>query len=237
LALAFWARTGTAPLEARGPDADRHDGARESHWGTERIRGELLKLGIAVSARSIRRHRRRGPAGPPSQSLRTFLANHAQAIWAADVFVVQTFTFQTLYVFFQISHDRRRLLHFSVTRHPTTAWVWRQLIEATPWGQHPKYLIHDRDRVYGADMARRMAGLQIESIRTPIQAPRANSFAERWVGTARREVLDHLLTFGRQHLARVLDEFIEHYHEARPHQGLGQRPCEPAELTPRTYSR
>jgi transposase InsO family protein len=181
-----------------------------------------------------------GGAGQPDRPARVCVLSSQttlRAIWAADVFVVQTFTFQTLYVFFQISHDRRRLLHFSVTRHPTTAWVWRQLIEATPWGQHPKYLIHDRDRVYGADMARRMAGLQIESIRTPIQAPRANSFAERWVGTARREVLDHLLTFGRQHLARVLDEFIEHYHEARPHQGLGQRPCEPAELTPRTYSR
>ena len=115
--------------------------ARENpHWGTERIRGELLKLGIGVSARSIRRYRRRGPARPPSQSWRTFLANHVQAIWAADLFVVQTLTFQTLYVFFLISHGRRRLLHFDVTAHPTAAWVWRQMIEATPWGQHPRYL-------------------------------------------------------------------------------------------------
>ena len=112
--------------------------ARENpHWGTERIRGELLKLGIAVSARSIRRHRRRGPAGPPSQSWRTFLANHTRAIWAADLFVVQTLTFQTLYVLFLISHDRRRLLHFNLTAHPTAAWVWRQMIEATPWASTP----------------------------------------------------------------------------------------------------
>src|SRR5215470_10773355 len=142
-------------------------GRQNPHWGTERIRGELLKLGIAVSARSIRRYRRRGPARPPSQSWRTFLANHAHVIWAADLFVVQTLTFQTLYVFFLISHHRRRLLHFDVTAHPTAAWVWRQMIEATPWGQHPRYLIHDRDRVYGADFATRVAGLGIESIRTP----------------------------------------------------------------------
>jgi putative transposase len=108
------------------------------HWGTERIRGELLKLGIAVSARSICRYRRRGRARPPSQSWRTFLANHARAIWVADLFVVQTMTFQTLYVFFLISHDRRRPLHIDVTAHPTAAWVWRQMIEATPWDQHPK---------------------------------------------------------------------------------------------------
>ena len=99
---------------------------KNPHWGTERIRGELLKLGIAVSARSIRRHRRRGPSRPPSQSWRTFLANHAQAIWAADLFVVQTLTFQTLYLLFLISHDRRRLLHFNVTAHPTAAWVYLQ---------------------------------------------------------------------------------------------------------------
>ncbi len=152
--------------------------ARENaHWGTERIRGELLKLGIVVSARSIRRHRRRGPAGPPSQSWRTFLANHAQAIWAADLFVVQTLTFQTLYVLFLISHDRRRLLHFNVTAHPTAAWVWRQMIEATPWGQHPSHLIHDRDRVYDADFATRLAGLGIQSIRTPIRSPLAKACA------------------------------------------------------------
>jgi putative transposase len=151
------------------------------HWGTERIRGELLKLGIAVSARSIRRHRCRGPSRPPSQSWRTFLANHAQAIWAADLFVVQTLTFQTLCVFFLISHDRRRLLHFNVTAHLTAAWVWLQMIEATPWGQHPKYLIHDRDRVYGADFATRVAGPRIVSVRTPVQAPRANAIGERVV--------------------------------------------------------
>jgi hypothetical protein len=99
-------------------------------WGTERIRGELLKLAIVVSSRSIRRYRRRLHSRPPSQSWRTFLASHAQTIWAADLFVVQTLTFKTLYVLFLISHGRRQLVHFEVTAHPTAAWVWRQLIEA-----------------------------------------------------------------------------------------------------------
>jgi hypothetical protein len=129
-------------------------------WGTERIRGELLKLGIAVSPRSIRRYRRRRHSRPPSQSWRTFLANHSQAIWAADLFVVQTLTFQTLYVLFFIGHGSRQPIHFEVTDHPTAAWAWRQLIEATPWNRRPHYLIHDRDRVWGADLKRRTSTWQ-----------------------------------------------------------------------------
>jgi putative transposase len=140
-------------------------------WGTDRICGELLKLGIVVSSRSIRRYRRRRPSRPPSQSWRTFLANHAQAIWAADLFVVQTLTFQTLYVIFFISHGSRQLVHFDVTAHPTAVWVWRQLIEATPWDRQPRYLIHDHDRVWGADFGQRASGLAIKSLRTPMHAP------------------------------------------------------------------
>jgi hypothetical protein len=104
--------------------------------------------------------------------------------------VVQTLTFQSLYVLFLISHDRRRLLPFSVTSHPTAAWVWRQMIEATPWGQHPSYLVHESDRVYGADFATRAAGLGIESIRTPVQSPRANAVGERVVRSLRQDCLD-----------------------------------------------
>jgi len=190
-------------------------------WGTERIRGELLKLGILVSSRSIRRYRRRRQSRPPSQSWRTFLANHAQAIWAADLFVVQTLTFQTLYVIFFISHSSRQLVHFEVTAHPSAAWVWRQLIEATPWDRKPRYLIHDRDRVWGANFGQRASALAIKSLRTPIQAPRANSIAERWVRTARRECLDHLIPINECHLRRVLAEFVDYYNHCRPHRSLG----------------
>jgi putative transposase len=176
-------------------------------WGTERIRGELLKLGIVVNSRSIRRYRRGRQSRPPSQSWRTFLANHAQAIWAADLFVV--------------SHGSRQLVHFEVTAHPTAAWVWRQLIEATPWDRKPRYLIHDHDRVWGANLGLHASALAIKSLRTPIQAPRANSIAERWVGTARRECLDHLIPISERHLRKVLAEFVDYYNHDRPHRSLG----------------
>ena len=146
-------------------------------WGSERIRGELLKLGIAVSKRSIQRYRRRGPARPPSQTWRTFLANHARAIWAADLFTVQTLTFRTLYVLLFIAHGRRELVHLNVTAHPTAAWVWRQLVEATAWGRRPRYLLRDRDAVYGGDFAERAAALGIETLLAPVRAPRAKGDA------------------------------------------------------------
>ena len=190
-------------------------------WGAERIRGELLKLGIAVSNRSIRRHRWRGRPRPPSQSWRTFLANHRPQIWAADLFTVQTLAFKTLYVLLFIAHGRRELVHVNVTAHPTAAWVWRQLIEVTPWGRQPRYLLRDRDAVYGGDFRSRARRVGIESLLTPIRAPRANAIAERVVGTLRRECLDHLVVVNERHLRAVLREFVGYYNADRPHRSLG----------------
>jgi transposase InsO family protein len=119
-----------------------------------------------------------------------------------------------------ISHDRLHLLHVDVTAYSTAAWVWRQMIEATPWGQHPKYLIHDRDRVYGTDFATRVAGLGIASIRTPIQAPRANATAERVMRSLRCECLDHILPLSGRHVRSVLAEFTSYYNQDRPHRSL-----------------
>jgi hypothetical protein len=124
-------------------------------WGTERIRGELLKLGVVVSNRSIRRYPWRGPSRAPSQSWRTFLANHRPHIWAADLFTVQALTFRTLYALVLVAHGRRELVHLAATAHPTAAWVWRQVIEATPWGRTPADRVRDRDAVNSADFARR----------------------------------------------------------------------------------
>ena len=158
--------------------------ARESPaWGSERIRGEPLKLGIAVTKRSVQRHRGRGPARPPSQAWRTFLANHAGRIWAADLFAVQTLTFKTLYVLLFVTHDGRELVHWNVTAHPTAAWVWRQLIEATPCGRQPRYLLRDRDAVYGDDFPEQARCLGIEPLLSPVWAPRANAIAERVIST------------------------------------------------------
>ena len=144
-------------------------------WGTERIRGELLKLGIVVSNRSIRRYRWRGPKRRPSQTWRTFLTQHAHHLWAADLFTVPTLTFKTLYVLVFIAHGRRELVHVNVTANPTAAWVWRQLIEATPWGHKPRHLLHDRDAVYGRGFRRRARRIGIDAIATPIHAPKANA--------------------------------------------------------------
>jgi transposase InsO family protein len=186
-------------------------------WGAERIRGELLKLGIVVSRRSVQRHRQGGPARPPSQSWRTFLANHRPRLWAADLLTVQTLTFRTLYVLFFVAHDRRELVHLNVTAHPTAAWVWRQLIEATPWGRSPRYLVRDRDAVYGRDFVERARGLGIETVLTPVRAPRANAVAERLVGTLRRECLDHVIILNEAHLRAVLTEYAAFYNSERPH--------------------
>jgi transposase InsO family protein len=196
--------------------------ARENpRWGSVRIVGELRKLGFQVSAESVRRHRREAGHRPPSQSWRTFLRNHAPHIWAADFFTVQTVTFKTLYVFMFISHWRRRLVHLNVTAHPTAEWVWRQLIEATPWGDQPKHLIRDRDCCYGGSFNAKAASLGIEAILTPIQAPKANAIAERVVGTLRRECLDHVIVVNERQLLRVVREYMVHYNTGRPHRSLG----------------
>jgi hypothetical protein len=141
-------------------------------WGTERIRGELRKLGITVSAGSIRRYRWRGPARPPSQTWRTFLRNHAAQIWAVDLFTVPTLAFRTLSVLFFITHDQRELVHVRVTARPTAARVWRQLIEATAWGREPGYLLRDRDAVYGRDFSSKAHALGIRTLLTPCPSAR-----------------------------------------------------------------
>jgi transposase InsO family protein len=204
--------------------------ARENpRWGSERIRGELLKLGVAVSKRSVQRYRGRGRARPPSQTWRTFVRNHAGAIWAADLLTVQTLTFKVLFVLIAIAHGRRELVHVAVTAHPTAAWVWRQVVEATAWGRRPRFLLRDRDSVYGGDFGRRLAALSIEQLLSPVRAPRANAVAERLIGTLRRECLDHLIVVDERHLRAVLTEFAGYYNGARPHRTLGLETPLPAD--------
>jgi transposase InsO family protein len=200
-------------------------------WGSERIRGELRKLGIAVSKRSIQRYRGRGPARPPSQTWRTFLRNHAPAIWAADLLTVRTLTFKVLYVLVFITHGRRELVHVNVTAHPTAAWVWRQVVEATAWGRRPRFLLRDRDAVFGGDFAERAAAIGVETLLTPVRAPRANAVAERLIGTLRRECLDHLIVLNEAHLRAVLAEFTRFYNRDRPHRALHLQTPRPVAAT------
>ena len=196
-------------------------------WGTKRIRGEVLALGFEVGAETVRRYRIQAGRRPPSQTWRTFLANHAPHIWACDFFTIHTLTFQTLYVFFLIEHGSRAIVHFNVTQHPTAEWTWRQIIEATPWGKHPRFLIRDRDACYGKAFVGRAKTIGIETIVTPFRAPQANSIAERMVGTFRRECLDHIIVLNERHLRVVLGGFVEHYNGSRPHQSLADTPPVP----------
>jgi putative transposase len=228
----WWWRSRRPTGRPRVPAAVRALIARMSRdnplWGTERIRGELGTLGIAVSAGSIRRYRWRGPVRPPSQTWRTFLHNHAGQIWAADLFTVPTLTFRTLFVLFFITHGRRELIHFQVTAHPSAAWVWRQLIEATAWGRRPRYVVRDRDAVYGRDFVPKARGLGIDTVLTPVRAPRANAVAERVIRTLRQECLDHVVVLNERHLR----EYADYYNAQRPHRSLALAPPRPPPPAP-----
>jgi transposase InsO family protein len=141
-------------------------------------------------------------------------------VWAADLLTVQTLTFKTLYVLVFIAHSRRELVHVNVTANPTAAWVWRQLIQATPWGNKPRHLLHDHDAVYGRDFHQRAQRIGIDAIVTPVASPRANAVIERFMGTLRRECLDHLIIVDEQQLRSVVKEFVGYYNLERPHRAL-----------------
>ena len=145
---------------------------------------------------------------------------------------MHTLWFQTLHVFFFIAHDRRTVMHFNVTEHPSATWVWRQLIEATPWGEGPRFLVRERDRSYGGDFVTRAMRIGIRTVLRPIATPQANAIAERLVGTFRRECLDHLIVVNERHLRYVLREFVRHYNTARPHQALDLEVPEPGRGPP-----
>jgi transposase InsO family protein len=203
--------------------------ARENRtWGAERIRGEVLKLGVWVAKSTIQKYiqEARGPRSP-KQAWATFLRNHAKEIWACDFLQTYDLLFRTLFVFVIIELGSRRLVHFGVTRSPTDAWLAQQLREATPFGEGPRYLIRDNDRKYGSLFAMVASGTGIEMLRTPYAAPKANAVCERFLGSVRRECLDHFLILSERRLHRVMKEYQEYFNYARPHQGIGQSiPCQ-----------
>jgi transposase InsO family protein len=207
-------------------------------WGAERIRGELLKLGIKVSKRTIHRYLppETAPSTSPSnQNWGTFLRNHADQIWSCDFTQTYNLFFAPLFVFVIIELSSRRIVHTAVTAHPTDAWVAQQLREATPWGEHPRFLIRDNDSKYGPHFAAVAAGSGIEVIRTPVRAPNANSHVERFLGSLRRECLDHMLILNERHLSKVVREYADYFNRARPHQGIRQAiPVPPKVEQPQT---
>ena len=190
-------------------------------WGAPRIHGEMLKLGLDVAQATVSKYMPRGKR-PPSQTWRTFLKNHATAIASTDFFTVPTATFRVLYVFIVLSHERRRVVHFNVTDSPTAAWAGRQLVQAFPWDTAPRFLLRDRDAIYGSEFLRAVGGLQIEDVRISPRSPWQNPFVERLIGSIRRECLDHVVIWNENHLRRVLRGYLGYYSEARTHLGLGK---------------
>jgi transposase InsO family protein len=193
-------------------------------WGAERIRGELFKLGLPVAKHTIQKYIACvRPAKPTSQTWAIFLKNHAKDVWACDFLPVIDPWFRPLDLFFIVELASRPIIHFGVTRPPTDDWVAQQLREATPFGQAPRFLIRDRDCKYGDAFTRVAVGRSIEVLKTPYRAPKANAICERFLGSVRRECLDHILILGERHLYRMIREYVEYFNRARPHQGIAQQ--------------
>jgi putative transposase len=203
-------------------------------WGTPRIHGELLKLGIEVAQSTVAKYlgwQRK----PPSQPWRTFLANYMEQMASIDFFTVPTATFRVLFVFVVLSHARRRVVHFRVTEHPTQEWTKQQLREAFPWDQAPRYLLRDQDAIYGSEFAAMTKGMGVEEVVTAPRAPWRNPFVERLVCSIRRECLDHIIVWNERSLRRTLQSHLAYYEQSRTHLSLGKhapisRPIQPPAL-------
>jgi putative transposase len=220
---------GRPPLPAETVALIRRMADENPLWGAERIRGELGKLGLRVAKRTIQTYLREArPLCPRGQTWATFLRAHAEGIWACDILPVTDVLFRPLFAFFVVELATRRVIHVGATRHPTDAWVAQQLREATPFDQRPRYLIRNNDGKFGMAFAQVAAGSGIRVLRTPYRAPRANAVCERFMGSVRRECLDHLLVLGERQLSRMLREYVAYFTRARPHQGLGHALPEPS---------
>ena len=200
-------------------------------WGAPRIHGELLKLGIDIGETSVGKYilRRRKP---PSQDWRTFLENHLKTMVSIDFFTVPTIRFQVLYVFLVLAHDRRRIVHFNVTAHPTAEWTAQQLREAFPFEQIPRYLLRDRDRIYGGEFTKDVKAMGIKEVLSAPRSPWQRAYVERVIGTIRRECLDHVIVLNEASLYRHVKSFLTYYHESRTHLSLAKDSPEPRLVHP-----
>jgi transposase InsO family protein len=221
---------GRPPIRAEIAALVRKMAVANPLWGAPRIHGELLKLGIDVAGRTVSRLMpKRRPQ--PSQTWRTFLANHVRDLVSIDFFTVPTARLRVLVV---LAHHRRRIVHFNVTEHPTAQWTAQQIVDAFPNDTAPSYLLRDRDQVYGHAFRYRVKGMGIGEILTAPSSPWQNPFAERLIGSIRRECLDHVLVLSEPHLRRILTAYVAYYHSARTHLSLDKdapdsRPIEPPE--------
>ena len=222
----YWKRKsqGKPKISAETIDLIRKMAIENSLWGAERIRGELLKLGIAVSKRTIQKYLPKARLShAASQTWATFLKNQSGEIWACDFTVVYDWLFRVWYIFVVMELKTRRIVHMGVTKYPTDAWTAQQLREATPWGRGPQYLIRNRDSKYAKHFSAMATSSGIQELQTPYRTPQANGICERFMGSLRRECLDQILFQDGRHIQRVVSEYIAYFNQERPHQGIRQR--------------
>jgi transposase InsO family protein len=236
----FWAwkvrrgQPGRPTLSREVRELIRRMSRENPNWGAPRIHGELLKLGINIGESSVSKYMLRSRK-PPSQTWRTFLENHAKQLVSIDFFTVPTIRFEVLYVFLVLAHDRRRILHFNVTAHPTAEWTGQQLREAFPFEQVPCYLLRDRDAIFGEEFRKQVTVMGIQEVLSTPRSPWQRAYVERVIGSIRRECLDHLIVFNQASLRRTLASYFDYYHRSRTHLSLDKdspepRPIQPPEL-------
>jgi len=226
----FWARLSRVNRRHRGRRATAVEirrlieGMVESNplWRAPRLHGELKMLGIEISERTVSRILRKLPR-PPSQTWKTFLRNHIGQMVSVDFFTVPTVTMRVLFVFLVLEHRRRQVLHFNVTEHPTADWTSQQIVEAFADRDAPRYLIRDRDSIYGSEVRLRIASLGIEEVLTAPRSPWQNPYVERLIGSIRRDCLNHFVILNARHLKRILASYFVYYHGSRTHLGLDKQ--------------
>jgi putative transposase len=200
-------------------------------WGAPRIHGELLKLGIIISEGTVSRLIARSKR-PPSQTWKAFLDNHVTQLVSVDFFTVPTATFRVLFVLVELVHHRRRVVHFNVTEHPTAGWTGQQMVEAFPKDTAPRYLLRDRDKIYGCDFRQRIRDMSIKEVLSAPASPWQRAFVERLIGSVRRDCLDHVNVLGEGHLRRILKSYLAYYHCSRTHLALAKDTPEPRAVQP-----
>jgi putative transposase len=212
-------KPGRPPVAKEVRDLIRRMSSSNPTWGSPRIVGELRKIGIDVAKSTVERYMvpSRKPSSP---TWKAFLKNHLTDTIAIDFFVVPTIRFHVLYVLVVLAHERRRVLHFNVTRNPSAEWTSQQLVEAFPWGEVPRYLVRDRDGIYGAHFKRRVKNMGIEQVVTARRSPWQNPYVERLIGSIRRECLDHVVVINERHLKKVIRSYLSYYHGFRTHLSL-----------------
>jgi transposase InsO family protein len=201
-------------------------------WGAPRIHGELGKLGIEIAQSTVAKYLARHGRKAPSPTWCSFLSNHVSQLASVDFFTVPTATFRVLFVFVVLSHDRRRIVHVNVTAHPTAAWTARQLREAWPWDTAPRFVIRDRDGIYGSELQDAAQAMDIEEVLTAPRSPWQNPFVERVIGSIRRECLDHVIVWNERSLRRHLRQYLTYYHEWRTHLSLDKDAPVPRAMQP-----